>query len=80
LIRTVDASLRRLRTDYIDLYQLHAFDAFTPIEDQLRDNLGAIGWELSPDHIALLDAASARTPAYPYWHQRANAERNPPPV
>lgn len=49
-------------------------------EEQLRDNLGATGWELSHDHIALLDAASARTPAYPYWHQRANAERNPPPV
>src|SRR6185295_3261623 len=33
LPRAVDASLRRLGTDYIDLYQLHAFDALTPVEE-----------------------------------------------
>ena len=49
-------------------------------EEQLRENLGAVGWSLSPEQVAMLDAASAMTPAYPYWHQRANAERNPPPV
>ncbi|MCU0960885.1 MAG: aldo/keto reductase [Pirellulaceae bacterium] len=49
-------------------------------EAQLRENLGAVGWSLSSEHVALLDAVSASTPAYPYWHQRANAERNPPPV
>jgi aryl-alcohol dehydrogenase-like predicted oxidoreductase len=36
LIRACEASLRRLRTDHIDLYQLHGFDAFTPIEETLR--------------------------------------------
>src|SRR4051812_45972323 len=36
LIRAVDASLRRLGTDYIDLYQLHGFDAVTPIEEVLH--------------------------------------------
>ena len=35
LIRAVDGSLRRLGTDYIDLYQLHGFDALTPIEEVL---------------------------------------------
>jgi aryl-alcohol dehydrogenase-like predicted oxidoreductase len=49
-------------------------------EEQLRQNLGAVGWQLTPVQIAKLDAASATTPAYPYWHQRQFAERNPPPV
>ncbi len=49
-------------------------------EEQLRQNLGAVGWNLSADQVARLDAASAVTPAYPYWHQRHFAERNPPPV
>jgi aryl-alcohol dehydrogenase-like predicted oxidoreductase len=35
LIRACDESLRRLQTDYIDLYQAHAFDAGTPIEETL---------------------------------------------
>jgi aryl-alcohol dehydrogenase-like predicted oxidoreductase len=35
LIRAVDASLRRLQTDYIDLFQIHVFDDATPIEETL---------------------------------------------
>jgi aryl-alcohol dehydrogenase-like predicted oxidoreductase len=49
-------------------------------EEQLRQNLGAVGWTLTPDQVAKLDAAGATTPIYPYWHQRGFAERNPPPV
>ena len=49
-------------------------------EEQLRQNLGAVGWNLTPEQVAKLDAASASTLAYPYWHQRGFAERNPPPV
>jgi len=49
-------------------------------EEQLRQNLGALGWQLSAEQIAVLDAASAVTPAYPYWHQHNFTERNPKPV
>ena len=50
-------------------------------EKQLSDTLGAAHWALTAEQIARLDAASATTPVYPYWHQRATfTERNPPPV
>jgi aryl-alcohol dehydrogenase-like predicted oxidoreductase len=49
-------------------------------EEQLRQNLGAEGWKLSAEQMARLDAASAVTPIYPYWHQRNFLERNPLPV
>ncbi|MFC7399752.1 aldo/keto reductase [Chelatococcus sp. GCM10030263] len=49
-------------------------------EEQLRQNLGAVGWNLTPEQVAKLDAASWREPAYPYWHQRGFPERNPFPV
>lgn len=35
LIRAIEDSLRRLRTDYVDLYQIHVFDDATPIEETL---------------------------------------------
>ncbi|MBS0205374.1 MAG: aldo/keto reductase [Planctomycetes bacterium] len=49
-------------------------------EEQLRQNLGAVGWNLTKDQVARLDAASIRRFAYPYWHQQGFAERNPFPV
>jgi aryl-alcohol dehydrogenase-like predicted oxidoreductase len=49
-------------------------------EQQLRENLGAVGWNLTAEQVARLDAASTVTLPYPYWHQRPFAERNPPPV
>ena len=48
-------------------------------EEQLQQNLGAVGWNLTPEQVARLDAASDPVPAYPYWHQR-QFERNPKPV
>ncbi|MBL8953151.1 MAG: aldo/keto reductase [Myxococcaceae bacterium] len=49
-------------------------------EAQLKMNLGALEVKLSEAQVAKLDAASARTPAYPYWHQMDFDERNPKPV
>ena len=49
-------------------------------ELQLRQNLAAAGWSLTPEQVAKLDAASDTVPVYPYWHQRQFAERNPPPI
>ena len=52
-------------------------------EEQLKQNLGAVGWNLTPEQVAKLDAASRRDiayPYYPYWHQAGFGERNPPPV
>lgn len=49
-------------------------------EEQLRQNLGAVGWNLTAEQVASLDKASERPPVYPYWHQRQFTERNPLPV
>jgi aryl-alcohol dehydrogenase-like predicted oxidoreductase len=49
-------------------------------EEQLKQNLGAIGWNLTAEQVKKLDDASTTQPVYPYWHQHQFAERNPPPV
>jgi aryl-alcohol dehydrogenase-like predicted oxidoreductase len=49
-------------------------------EQQLRQNLESVGWNLTREQVAKLDEASATELAYPYWHQRGFAPRNPPPV
>jgi aryl-alcohol dehydrogenase-like predicted oxidoreductase len=49
-------------------------------EEQLKYNLGAVGWSLTPAQVAKLDAASEQPLAYPYWHQRGFTERNPFPT
>ncbi|MDM0041129.1 aldo/keto reductase [Variovorax sp. J22G21] len=49
---------------------------------QLRQNLGALGWQLTADQVKRLDAASATTPPYPYypyWNGQFS-ERSPAPV
>ena len=49
-------------------------------EEQLKQNLGALGWNLTAEQVKKLDEASARPLPYPYWHQATFKERNPPPV
>lgn len=49
-------------------------------EEQLKQNLEAVGWSLTPEQIEKLDRASQRNPTYPYWHQRDFQTRNPLPV
>lgn len=46
-------------------------------EEQLRQNLDAVGWNLAPKQMERLNQASQRTPIYPYWHQKQFIERNP---
>ena len=43
-------------------------------EEQLKQNLGAIGWNLDAEQVSRLDAASAVPLPYPYWHQALKAE------
>jgi aryl-alcohol dehydrogenase-like predicted oxidoreductase len=48
-------------------------------ENQLRDNIGALGWTLSAEQMQRLDQASARPAPYPTWYHNTFAlERNPP--
>jgi aryl-alcohol dehydrogenase-like predicted oxidoreductase len=53
-------------------------------ESQLRDNLGAVGWQLDTDQIARLDATSSRSsheapyPYFPYFRQEGFTRLNPP--
>ena len=49
-------------------------------EEQLKQNLGAIGWSLTAEQMTQLDRASATPAPYPYWHQAGFGERNPAPV
>jgi len=49
-------------------------------EEQLKQNLGAVGWSLTAEQIAALDEASHQTPIYPYWHQKGFDDRNPKPT
>ncbi|MDG6106776.1 aldo/keto reductase [Dactylosporangium aurantiacum] len=52
-------------------------------ERQLRDNLDAVGWSLTPQQLAYLDTASSRTapyPYFPYYRQAGFARLNPPPT
>ncbi|MBN8821951.1 MULTISPECIES: aldo/keto reductase [unclassified Spirosoma] len=48
-------------------------------EEQLKQNLAAVGWHLTVEQLKKLDKASETPPIYPYWHQRQNLTLNPLP-
>jgi aryl-alcohol dehydrogenase-like predicted oxidoreductase len=48
-------------------------------EEQLKQNLGAVGWNLTLEQVKKLDEASDVPAAYPYWHQRQYAILNAAP-
>jgi aryl-alcohol dehydrogenase-like predicted oxidoreductase len=61
ILKQIDASLRRLKTDFVDLYQCHRYDADTPLEETMAAltevvKAGKARWigfsEWSPQHIA----------------------------
>lgn len=49
-------------------------------EEQLKQNLESVGWNLTAEQVEKLDRASEQPAAYPYWHQRQFASRNPTAV
>jgi aryl-alcohol dehydrogenase-like predicted oxidoreductase len=49
-------------------------------EEQLKQNLGAVGWNLTAEQVKNLDEVSSRPRPYPYWHQAQFTERNPLPI
>ncbi len=48
-------------------------------EEQLKQNLAAVGWNLTTEQVKKLDDASYKDPIYPYWHQRQDTRLNPLP-
>jgi aryl-alcohol dehydrogenase-like predicted oxidoreductase len=48
-------------------------------KEQLKQNLEAIGWNLTVDQLKKLDKISEVPTIYPYWHQQQNLTLNPPP-
>ncbi|PSB08957.1 aldo/keto reductase [filamentous cyanobacterium CCP2] len=64
MFQSVEASLKRLRTDYIDLYWVHIWDRITPVEEVMRglDDLVRAGKVL---HVGISDAPA-------WWVARAN--------
>lgn len=64
MMRSVEASLKRLKTDYIDLYWLHIWDALTPVDEVMR------GFDDLVSQGKILYAGISDTPAW--WVSQAN--------
>ena len=73
LIRACEASLKRLKTDHIDVYFMHGFDALTPIEETLRalDDLTRAG--NGGIRAAALRGANGAAAIIPPWGARGSA-------
>jgi len=70
ILRAIDASLKRLKTDYIDLYWLHAWDTRTPVEEVMF-TLNSLVEQGKVRHIGLSDC-----PAWYVSRAQTLAERN----
>lgn len=68
MMQAIEASLKRLRTDYIDLYWVHIWDQITPVEEVMRgqDNLASFDLTLPADQLKTLDEASRIELGFPH--------------
>ncbi|MBP2447233.1 aryl-alcohol dehydrogenase-like predicted oxidoreductase [Rhizobium leguminosarum] len=73
IMDSVEASLKRLQTDHIDLYQIHATDAVTPIEE----TLGAFDDLVSRGSCAISASPTGRPGAFPRRSASPNAAALP---
>lgn len=73
VLESIDGSLRRLRTDYVDIYQAHRFDKFTPLEETMEAfadvvragkalYIGVSEWTAEQIHAAAALARELRLP------------------
>ena len=63
ILHEVEASLKRLNMDYIDLYQIHGFDELTPLEETIdvldslvKSGKGALHWLQQPGRVAYYES------------------------
>lgn len=82
LLRHLTASMRRLRTDYVDLYYLHRFNEAIPIE-KIAEGMGRLiregkirGWGLSQVDVSILSKAHEITPVTAVQNLYSMVERD----
>lgn len=82
LLRHLTASMRRLRTDYVDLYYLHRFNEAIPIE-KIAESMGRLiregkirGWGLSQVDVSILSKAHEITPVTAVQNLYSMVERD----
>jgi aryl-alcohol dehydrogenase (NADP+) len=70
IMQQIDASLRRLKTDYVDLYQIHRWDKYTPIEETME----ALHDVVKAGKARYIGASSMYT--YQFFKAQYTAEKN----